>query len=442
MKRTDSFFGRILASPLLWGGLMSLGFYAAVHRGPLDHPLVLRYFAGHEVEYITTVMFFVALAVLGIKFLKIRFQKAALRQSPVLGGREAEKVDARYVDRYLDRLGQFEKKFGSSILTGRLRVALQFIRRCGSADELDTELRYLSEEDAAKADSDYGLVRLVLWAVPMLGFLGTVVGITMALGGLDLNAINESSKILSAGLSVAFDTTALAIALDVVLYFIQFLVYREESNLLWEVDKLTDDELRGRFELEGGGTDGGQIVAVRRMLESVVGSLEQLMDRQSKIWEQSMAVANQRYNQLTEQNAEMMKKSLSAALSENVALHARTLAQAESQLLEKSRETTIQLDETLRQNVAALSTLQQGTVRQAEAIQGVIGANGQLVRLEERLHENLSALAQVGNFEETVNSLAAVIHLLNGKHFNELRGEFRRPESGPDKNNKGKGSAA
>ncbi|MDR0704200.1 MAG: MotA/TolQ/ExbB proton channel family protein [Planctomycetaceae bacterium] len=414
-------FQKLFTSPLLWGGLLSFGFYFLIHNGLLNQPLIVRYFAGHPVEYITTIMFFIGVAVLGIKYLHVLSQRHLLRQSPIL--EPAHKVDVRYADHYLDSLIQYEKKHGSSILTRRLQLALNFVRRCGSAEELDTELRYLSDEDAAKADTDYGLVRLILWAVPMLGFLGTVIGITAALDSLDLNTINESSRKLSEGLAVAFDTTGLAIALDVALFFIQFVVYREENNLIWETDKLTDNELRGRFELGVSSEDNGQLTAVRRMIETVINSLEQLTARQSKIWEQSMSVANQRFSQLTEQNAEILKKSLLSALDESLSHHAQSLVHAESQLINQARETTLKFSDALKQNAAGLLSLQEETVRQTVAVRDVIGTSTQLVKLEERLHENLAALAQVGNFEETVNSLAATIHLLNGRHH---FGEYKR----------------
>jgi biopolymer transport protein ExbB/TolQ len=414
-------FQKIITSPILWGGLLSFGFYFLIHNGLINQPLISRYFAGHPVEYITTIMFFIGVAILGIKYLRILFQRHLLRQSPIL--EPDYKVDVRYTDRYLDTLLRHEKKYGSSILTRRLRLALNFVRRCGSAEELDTELRYLSDEDAAKADADYGLVRLILWAVPMLGFLGTVIGITAALDSLDLNIINESSRKLSEGLAVAFDTTGLAIALDVALFFIQFVVYREENNLIWETDKRTDDELRGRFELGVSSEDNSQIIAVRRMLETVISSLEQLTTRQSKIWEQSMSVANQRFSQLTEQNAEILKTSLLAALDESLSRHSQSLVHAESQLIERTRETTLKFSDALKQNATGLLSLQEETVRQTEALRNVIGTSSQLIKLEERLHENLTALAQVGNFEETVNSLAATIHLLNGRHH---FGEYKR----------------
>ncbi|MDR1269489.1 MAG: MotA/TolQ/ExbB proton channel family protein [Planctomycetaceae bacterium] len=414
-------FRKIFTSPILWGGLLSLGFYFLIHNGVLNHPLIVRYFAGHPVEYITTIMFFVGIAILGIKYLHVLFQRHLLRQSPIL--EPDYKVDVRYTNRYLNILSQHEQKYGSSILTRRLQLALNFVRRCGSAEELDTELRYLSDEDAAKADTDYGLVRLILWAVPMLGFLGTVIGITAALDSLDLNTINESSRKLSEGLAVAFDTTGLAIALDVALFFIQFVVYREENNLIRETDKLADDELRGRFEQGISSEDNSQITAVRRMLETVITSLEQLTTRQSKIWEQSMSVANQRFSQVTEQNVEILKSSLLSALDESLSHHAQSLVHAESQLMDRARETTLKFSDALKQNAAGLLSLQEETVRQTEAVRDVVGTSTQLIKLEERLHENLAALAQVGNFEETVNSLAAAIHLLNGRHH---FGEYKR----------------
>ncbi len=58
---------------------------------------------------------------------------------------------------------------------------LQHVRRHGSAETLDDELKYLSDIDAGRLHTGYGLFRVIVWAIPILGFLGTVIGITMAL---------------------------------------------------------------------------------------------------------------------------------------------------------------------------------------------------------------------------------------------------------------------
>lgn len=245
----------------------------------------------------------------------------------------------------------------------------------------------------------------------MLGFLGTVIGITVALDNLDLNTINESSKKLSAGLAVAFDTTGLAIALDVVLFFVQFLVYRGESNLISETDRLTEMELCGRFEL-GNSHEGNNrekddpIIAVRHMLETIGSSIEQTAKRQTNIWEQS---------------ADTFKISLASALKEGMDYHAQSLAKAESELLMHVNRTTMQFNDAFSKSAASILAMREETSRQMETFREILGTQSQLIQLESSLRENLSVLASVGNFEETLHSLAAAIHLLNNNRRNELR---------------------
>ena len=390
---------------ILLGGVMSVLFYGAIHKGWIQQPLILRYFASHPIEYITTVMFFVGLAVLIVKYFTILAQRQLLQRSPILTA-NLQPLPVAHAENDIDTVLAHEKQYGISVLTERLKTHLHSLRRSHSASNLDVEVRSRAEEAAARSEADYGLVRLILWAVPMLGFLGTVIGITVALDNLDLNAINESSKKLSAGLAVAFDTTGLAIALAVVLFFVQFIVQREESNLLTETDRLTERELVGRFEQNDVHKENDAVATIRRMLETISSSLEQATKRQTNIWERS---------------AEIFKLSLTSALSESMAQHAKSLVQAESELLSHTNKTAAQFSEAMSKSASGLLSLREETAQQTETIREILGMNSQLIQLEERLRENLSAVAQVGNFEETVNSLAAAIHLLNSNRRSELR---------------------
>ena len=405
---------------LILGGILSAVFYGAIHKGWIQHPLVVRYFANHPIEYVITVMFFVGIAILLVKYWAILYQQQQLQRSPILPA-HPKSLPVSYVGNDLDTLGQHEKKYGCSPLSERLKIHLQSIRRSNSVSNLDTEIRSRAEDAAVKTDADYGLIRLILWAIPMIGFLGTVIGITLALDNLDLNTINESSKKLSAGLAVAFDTTGLAIALDVVLFFVQFLVHREDTNLLAETDRLTEIELCGRFESSDLERSNDSFAIIRRLLESITASIEQTTTRQSKVWEQCIAAANQRYAQLTEQSAETLKKSLAAALNESMEHHAKSLVQAEAELLSQANRTTILFNEAFSKSAASMLAMREETARQTETVREILGANSQLLQLEDQLRENLSTLASIGNFEETVNSLAAAIHLLNSNRRNELR---------------------
>ena len=399
---------------------MSAIFYGAIHLGWVQNPLVVRYFSNHPIEYIITIMFFVGIALLLVKYFAILSQRKLLLRSPILPPNQ-KPLPISHADSDLHIIELHEKKHSVSLLTERLKTHLHSVRRSNSANNLDTEIRTRAEDTAAKADADYGLIRLILWAIPMIGFLGTVIGITLALDNLDLNTINESSKKLSAGLAVAFDTTGLAIALDVVLFFVQFLVHREEINLLTETDRLTEIELCGRFEQNDPQKDNDSIAAVRRMLEVIIDYVEQATTQQTSTWEKCLTTVDQRYEQLTQQSGETLKISLVSALNESMEHHARSLVQAESELLSQANRTTIQFNEAFSKSAASMLALKEETVRQTETVREVLGVNSQLIQLEKQLQENLSTLANVGNFEETVNSLAATIHLLNSNRRNELR---------------------
>ena len=84
--------------------------------------------------------------------------------------------------------------------------------RTGSADWLEDHLKYLSDVDAASAARSYGLVRFIVWAIPIMGFLGTVIGITVAIANLSPTQLENISGVV-AGLGTAFDTTATALGL-------------------------------------------------------------------------------------------------------------------------------------------------------------------------------------------------------------------------------------
>jgi len=390
---------------IVLGGILSLFFYGAIHKGWIQHPLVLRYFSEHPIEYIITVMFFVGIAILLVKYFGILSQRQLLRKSPVLSP-NPQPLPIVHSIQDLDTVLVHEKENGVSLLTERLKILLHSLHRSNSVGNLDFELRSRAEDAAAKADADYGLVRLILWAIPMIGFLGTVIGITAALDNLDLNAMSESSKKLSAGLAIAFDTTGLAIALAVTLFFVQFIVHRKEAELLTETDQMAEMELCGRFEQSNAAKEDDSITVVRRMLETIADSIERATVRQTSIWEKS---------------ADTLKASLSSALNESLEHHAKSLVLAESELLTLAGKTTIQFNDAFSKSAASILSLREETARQTETLRDIAGSNTQLVQLEERLRENLSTLAQVGNFEETVNSLAAAIHLLNSNRRSELR---------------------
>jgi hypothetical protein len=100
------------------------------------------------------------------------------------------------------------------------------------------------------------------------------------------------------GLELVFDTTALALALSVLLMLGMFLCDQVESRLLVAVDSRVNRELIGRFK--GGATLKSVPGAPGNMSDGFMGALEKLMQRQTEMFQASMESANKQWEERTE----------------------------------------------------------------------------------------------------------------------------------------------
>jgi biopolymer transport protein ExbB/TolQ len=251
VSQFNSWSNGLLRSPLLWGAALACCFFGLVHGGVITNPIVVRYLAGHWVEYVEVALFCVGLAALAMKTREI-FAQQRQPDEDFLGpipedGQPPEEAAALAAT----------LPGASGYLPRRLAEALDYVRRTGTANELDDHLKYLSDLDTTRAQQSYGLVRFIVWAIPIMGFLGTVIGITVAIANLSPTEMENIGSVV-AGLGTAFDTTATALTLAMVLMFLQFTVDRAEQRLLARVDDAAWRSLTGRFHCFG---DEGTAVA-------------------------------------------------------------------------------------------------------------------------------------------------------------------------------------
>lgn len=115
-------------------------------------------------------------------------------------------------------------------------------------------------EDAAfyqnSSEASYALPRILIWAIPLLGFIGTVLGISAAVNGFsgfleqssDIDQIKEGIGTVTSGLAIAFDTTLLALLFSVIAMIPLALVERWELQLLLAMDIYINDKVLPRFQ--------------------------------------------------------------------------------------------------------------------------------------------------------------------------------------------------
>lgn len=399
-----------LGWPLILGLAACSVFYGLIFQGPLNTPVMHRYFATHPVAFAASAMFAVGLAALILKLINVISQYRWMHQLRLLD-ESAKVLDIPASSALLDGLDELPAGAQQTFLVQRMRQALEHVERTGSAEGLNEELKYLSDVDATKQHDSHALVRIISWATPMLGFLGTVIGITQALG--DLNPAEMAASIdtamdgLLAGLYVAFDTTTLALSLSILLMFGQFLVDRLETVVLFSVDERVTATLVGRFEQLGTSQDP-HVASVERMSREVLEGTERLVQRQAELWQASMESAHEQWNRLIESTQAQTEGALGTALEHSLRTHAEVLAEA-------SQNSTRQLQEGIAMAGEQLQGHQAEMIRQTETLSQVVRATGEIVQLEQALNGNLEALAGSQHFEQTVLSLSAAIQLLNAR---------------------------
>lgn len=110
-------------------------------------------------------------------------------------------------------------------------------------------IRHQSDLEADAASSGYRTVRLFIWAMPILGFIGTVLGISLSVGGfsefLTTNvSIDEIDRVTSelgnvaSGLSFAFDTTLLGLLGGLIASVASSGVQAREERCLTKLEEL------------------------------------------------------------------------------------------------------------------------------------------------------------------------------------------------------------
>lgn len=406
-----------LGWPLFWGLSATLGFYLLIGWGVIRSELISRYFAGHPVEYAETALFFVGVFALLVKAIDLAYQFSEISEvklpAPHANGDAPEQAS-----NLLLQIKKLPARLQETYLGQRLTNALRYVYQTESADGIDDQLRYLSEVDAERSHDGYSLVRMIIWATPMLGFLGTVIGITLALGNLSPEALIDAPKDamqgLLGGLSVAFDTTALALSLSIVLMFAQFLVREVESQLLTAVDRRTEDEMVGRF-ISGSKTDEPNLAVMKSIQENVMTTMETLTRQQADTFNRMMLASQDQWSQALQSTSSLMQANVRTAINQLASDQASSIESMETAASQRVADRWIDIQAGMKEQAGLLAAQHESLAQQSDIMERVLDATGDIRSLESSLNQNLAALAGAKNFQDTVVSLSAAIQLLTSR---------------------------
>ncbi|WP_395739194.1 MotA/TolQ/ExbB proton channel family protein [Prosthecobacter sp.] len=266
IERKWGFHGGRFTNPgklmsMVLGVLLTAAFYAVIvvmqQRWPDTHWFAAMFLERGPCPYPTMLLFFWALALLWVKWRKFILQRRALGlhimpQEPefVLTPETAREVR--------DRMCMMVDNPHHFVLFNRIDLALANLHNIGHTADVAAILKVQAENDEAQVASSYGIVQGFMWGIPVLGFIGTVLGLSQAIGaftdtltaGGDLAAIRASLKTVTGGLSTAFETTLVALVCAFILQLLVSFMQALESQFLDDCNDVCSKHVAGKLRLQ------------------------------------------------------------------------------------------------------------------------------------------------------------------------------------------------
>lgn len=197
-----------------------------------------------------------SVAILWLKYLKLKLQKRTLPLVVVPDDPEFVLTPVTVEDVNL-RIYQAVDDPRQFVLFNRIMVALSNLKNLGRVTDVDEILQSQAEIDESVMETSYSLLQGFVWAVPVLGFIGTVQGLSMAIGSFggvlsastEMTQLKDALRQVTAGLSIAFETTMHGLVAALFIQLALTALKKSEEEFLDSCSEYTSRHIVGRLRL-------------------------------------------------------------------------------------------------------------------------------------------------------------------------------------------------
>jgi flagellar motor component MotA len=217
------------------------------------------FFSGGWVNFAEFILFFWGLGMLYLKNRKNKRQRAALLLD-VLPKDIARQIKQENVGLFIAHLYRLPEHLRDSMMVNRIRKGLELFEARTNNSEVAAIMNAQSNVDANRIAGSYALLKVFLWALPILGFVGTVLGLSFAMAGFgstdltDITALKAAVGAITTGLASAFNTTLLGLLLSMFLIFPMSAMQKREEDCLNDIDAFCNENVLPRLNDAGTAT--------------------------------------------------------------------------------------------------------------------------------------------------------------------------------------------
>jgi biopolymer transport protein ExbB/TolQ len=177
-----------------------------------------------------------ALSIMGAKWRNSSRERALLERDlvPVAPGARILPEDAREYERRL-------------LLPRTALAALHRFRATRSIQDASSTAREVCSAESDRLDSELAMIRYIAWAIPSIGFIGTVRGIGDALTQAHRAVQGDISGVTEA-LGVAFNSTFVALLLSLLLMFVLHQLQLKQERQVLDTESYVDEHLLANLQ--------------------------------------------------------------------------------------------------------------------------------------------------------------------------------------------------
>lgn len=191
-----------------------------------------------------------AFAIMAYKAYTVLAERALLQQE-FLRVREGVRIlpeDTREYARVLQEQGDSVRQM---LLPRVLLTALERFGSTRQVQDVSDVANKLTEAEGERLESELSMIRYIAWAIPSVGFIGTVRGIGQALAQAH-RAVEGDISGVTENLGIAFNSTFVALLISIVVMFLVHQLQSLQERLVFDTQTYVDHHLIRHMQARGG----------------------------------------------------------------------------------------------------------------------------------------------------------------------------------------------
>lgn len=407
------------------------------------------------IPYVVIFMTMWGLSVCLFKLVRLYRQKSILTKEWLIQS-FGDQITSEEVETVIKNFYAQADRNNKYLLINRIVQCLRHYKANKDPKQVMDFSRTQANNDAAVIDSSYSLLRVFIWAIPILGFIGTVIGISQAVGGFsdvmntnaviventagiskntasenaveegDISVLKNALGGVTSGLGTAFDTTLLALVMSLIVMFPASSLQKAEEDHLVMIDDFINENVISKLKVYKNGHNEDLskllVLTLKATCEKLFEQNRQLIPHLSKTILDDLSQLQQKFTASTHQ---LVENKIAPVLSEarevinsipenyeKLTVMKETLHNSSLEIEELLKnvnnhaENMSQLNTSLEQFAHNISSYSDLIVRNKKELDEQIGRVGQFVTnlpiLEEKLSLHVEQTADIHQNHEKV----------------------------------------